>query len=300
MTYWKCGSHQFDLNKKTLLMGIVNATPDSFSGDGKLGQIALDNALRMIDDGADILDIGGESTRPGADKITAQCELDRILPLVKELSQHSIPISVDTTKAEVAKAALENGASIINDISGGTFDEKMLPLIAESGCGYVIMHLRGTPQTMQWSEKTNAATNDVIAEIKHFWKIQIEKIIELGADKTCIALDPGFGFGKSIEENLETLQRGRELKSLGFPLLCAVSRKSTIGKVLNIEKPEERIWGSAVCAAIAINTGYDILRVHDVREMKQVVQMADAITRDQLIHSGAQASRLHQPGGHVI
>ncbi|MEO6908682.1 MAG: dihydropteroate synthase, partial [Abditibacteriaceae bacterium] len=193
--------------------------------------------------------------------------------------QHSIPISVDTTKAEVAKAALEHGASIVNDISGGTFDEKMLPLIASSGCGYVMMHLRGTPQTMQWSEKTNNATNDVIAEIIHFWKTQIEIAIGLGVDKTCIALDPGFGFGKSVEENIETLRRVKELKSLGHPLLCAVSRKSTIGKVLEIEKPEERIWGSAACSAIAINNGYDILRVHDVREMKQVAQTVDAIIR---------------------
>jgi dihydropteroate synthase len=277
MTYWKCGSHQFDLRKKTLLMGIVNATPDSFSGDGKLGQTAIDSALRMMDDGADILDIGGESTRPGADKISAREELDRILPLVKVLSQRSIPISIDTTKAEVAKAALEHGASIINDISGGTFDENMLPLVATSGCGYVIMHLRGTPQTMQWSEKTNSATNDVIAEIIHFWKTQIETALNLGMDKNCIALDPGFGFGKSIAENLATLQRGKELQSLGFPLLCAVSRKSTIGKVLNIENPEDRIWGSAACAAIAINNGYDILRTHDVREMKQVAVMADAV-----------------------
>jgi dihydropteroate synthase len=277
MTYWKCGSHQFDLSKKTLLMGIINTTPDSFSGDGKLGKLAIDSALRMMDEGADILDIGGESTRPGADKISAQCELDRILPLLKVLSQRSIPISIDTTKSEVAKAALEYGASIINDISGGAFDEKMLPLIASSGCGYVIMHLRGTPQTMRWSEKTNNATNDVIAEIIHFWKTQIETALELGIDKNCIALDPGFGFGKSVAENLKTLRRGKELKSLGFPLLCAVSRKSTIGKVLDIENPEERIWGSAACAAIAINNGYDILRVHDVREMKQVARMADAI-----------------------
>lgn len=279
MAYWKCGSHQLDLGKRTLLMGIVNATPDSFSGDGKLGRTAIDSALRMIDDGADILDIGGESTRPGADKISAKCELDRILPLIKVLSHRSIPISVDTTKAEVAKAVLEQGASIINDISGGTFDEKMLPLIASSDCGYVIMHLRGTPQTMQWSEKVHHASCDVIAEISHFWQRQIELALRLGIDKNCIALDPGFGFGKSLAENLETLRRGKELELLGFPLLCAVSRKSTIGKVLGIENPEERIWGSATCAAIAISNGYDILRVHDVREMRQVAQMADAITR---------------------
>ena len=279
MTYWNCASHQFDLRKKTLLMGIVNATPDSFSGDGKLGQIAIDSALRMIDDGADIIDIGGESTRPGADAISAKEELARILPLVKVLSQHPVSISVDTTKAEVAKAAIEHGAAIINDISGGTFDEQMLPFIADSNCGYVMMHLRGTPQTMQWSEKTPDATNDVIAEILYFWKKQIQKAIELGIDRSRIALDPGFGFGKSLEENLETLRRGKELQAPGLPLLCAVSRKSTIGKVLGIKDPQERIWGSAACAAIAINNGYNILRTHDVGEMKQVVQMADAIIR---------------------
>lgn len=282
MTYWKCGSHQFDLRKKTLIMGIINATPDSFSGDGKFGQSAIDSALRMIDDGADILDIGGESTRPGADNISTQEEINRILPLVKVLSRHSIPISIDTTKAEVVKIAIEHGASIINDISGGTFDENILPLVASSGCGYVMMHLRGTPQTMQWSEKTNSATHDVIAEIIHFWEAQIESAMACGIEKTHIVLDPGFGFGKSAEENLATLRRGKELEALGLPLLCAVSRKSTIGKVLNIKHPQERGWGSAACAAIAINNGYDILRVHDVREMKQVAQMADEIMRNHI------------------
>lgn len=278
MPLWKCGSHQFETGPKTLVMGIVNATPDSFSGDGRLGQAAIDGALRMIDEGADILDIGGESTRPGAANISAKEELDRILPLLKVLSQRSaVPLSVDTTKAEVAKAALEHGASIINDISGGTFDPGMLPLIASARCGYVMMHLRGTPQTMRWSEKANGNGNDVIAEIIHFWKTQLDIALQNGADRNCIAFDPGFGFGKSVEENLQTLRRGLELKSLGRPLLCAVSRKSTIGKVLDIEKPEERLWGTAACVAIAVMNGYDIIRVHNVRAMKQVAAMADAV-----------------------
>lgn len=283
MSYWKCGAHQFDLSKKTLVMGIVNTTPDSFSGDGTLGQAAITSALRMIDDGADILDIGGESSRPGAVKVSVEEELNRILPLIKVLSRHSsIPISVDTTKADVAKVALDHGAAIINDISGGTFDKKMLPLIASAGCGYVMMHRRGTPQTMRWSEKLDditrdVITRDVITEIIHFWNIQIEVAVQCGADKSCIALDPGFGFGKSVQENLQILRRGSEMRVLGLPLLCAVSRKSTIGKVLNVEKPQERLWGTASCVAIAINNGYGIIRVHDVGEMKQVARMADAV-----------------------
>lgn len=280
MPLWKCGAHTLEVGKKTLVMGIVNATPDSFAGDGQSGKDAIDRALRMIDDGANLIDIGGESTRPGAEQITAGEELGRILPLLRILSRQSaVPLSVDTTKTEVARAALEHGASIINDISGGTFDEKMLPLVAEANCGYVLMHLRGTPQTMQWSQQTSDATNNVIAEILAFWKMQIEKAAQCGVSPNCIALDPGFGFGKSLRENLEILQRGSDLKALGFPLLCAVSRKSTIGKILDDAPPGERLWGTASCVAIAINNGYGMIRVHDVREMKQVAQIADAISK---------------------
>jgi dihydropteroate synthase len=277
MSYWKCGSHQLETGRKTLIMGIINATPDSFSGDGKLGKIAIEGALRMIDEGADILDIGGESTRPGAAEVSIEEELSRILPILKVLSPSPVPLSVDTTKAAVAQAALEYGASIINDISGGTFDKKMLPLAASAGCGFVLMHLRGTPQTMRWSQKTGNATDDVITEILNFWKARMDHAAQLGMDPGCIALDPGFGFGKSAEENLETVRRGKELKKAGRPLVCAVSRKSTIGQVLNGVPPEQRLWGTASCVAIAINNGYDIIRVHDVKEMAQVARVADSM-----------------------
>jgi len=260
-------------------MGILNATPDSFAGDGQLGQKAVDNALKMIDDGADILDIGGESTRPGAAKITADEEIRRILPLLKVLSKRDITLSVDTSKAEVARAALEYGAHIINDISGGTFDEQMFPLLAATNCGYVLMHLRGTPQTMQWSEAAGQTTSDVIREIQLFWAAQIDKATQHGISRERIACDPGFGFGKSAEENLETLRRGAALKSNGQPLICAVSRKSTIGKLLDDAPPQERLWGTAAGVALAINNGYDVIRVHDVAQMRQVARVADAIIR---------------------
>jgi len=260
-------------------MGILNATPDSFAGDGRLGQMAIDSALQMIDAGADILDIGGESTRPGATKIIAEEEINRILPLLKVLSQRDVILSVDTSKAQVARAAVEHGVHIINDISGGTFDEKMFPLLASSNCGYILMHLRGTPQTMQWSEAAEKATGNVINEIQHFWAEQIQRAFQQGIIHKRIACDPGFGFGKSVEENLETLRCGNQLKSNGHPLICAVSRKSTIGKLLHDVPPEKRLWGTAACVAIAISNGYDVIRVHDVAEMRQVAAVADAIIR---------------------
>lgn len=284
MKLWHCGRFQLPLGQKTYVMGIINATPDSFSGDGVFDlSRAVDHALQLIEDGGDILDIGGESTRPGAAKVDLDEELRRVIPLLKKLApQIEVPLSIDTTKAQVARAALEAGASIINDISGATFDEQMLSTLAEFDCGVVLMHLRGTPQTMEWSKAVGSwqsAGSSVIEEILGFWQNRVGAAQKAGIERERIALDAGFGFGKSAEENLEILRRGRELSAFGFPTLSATSRKSTIGKALGDAPIEERLFGTAATVALAIANGADIVRVHDVKEMAQVARMTDAIVR---------------------
>lgn len=284
MRYWSCGRFRLPLGRKTYLMGIVNATPDSFSGDGRLNEAALEHALALIEQGADILDIGGESTRPGAPPVTAEEELSRVIPLLQALMPRvEIPLSVDTTKAAVARAALEAGASIVNDISAGTFDSDMLATVAASDCGYVLMHLRGTPQTMGWSRAATAGEDDpaadIVAEVCDFFQQRLSATLAAAIDSERIVLDPGFGFGKSVEENLELIRRGRDFAALGYPVLSGTSRKSTVGKLLNDAPVDQRQWGTATTVALAIANGADIVRVHDVREMAQVARVTDAIVR---------------------
>lgn len=284
MKVWKCGRYTLPLREKTYVMGILNATPDSFSGDGVLGASAVDRALQMIEDGADILDIGGESTRPGAAPVSVEEEKQRVLPLLEALAgKVDVPLSIDTTKAEVAGDAINYGASIINDISAGTFDDEMLRVLGTSDCGVVLMHLREKPQEMGWSASMRNAEYgvrmDVISEVLAFWKERQKEAREAGIRDDRICFDAGFGFGKSIEENLEILRRGRELSSFGFPTLSATSRKSTIGKVLGDLPVEDRLVGTAASVAIAIQNGADIVRVHDVKAMYQVVRMTDAVVR---------------------
>jgi dihydropteroate synthase len=286
MRFWKCGRHELPLDEKTYVMGILNVTPDSFSGDGTGSRDGIDfegalhRARELVEGGADILDIGGESTRPGAQPVTAQEELRRVVPVVQQLAaQLDVPLSVDTTKAVVARESLAAGASIINDISGSTFDPEMLRVLADSDCGCILMHLRGTPQTMSWSTRVEDGAPDVIEEIKAFWGERVAAAQAAGIARERIALDAGFGFGKSLEENLEILRRGRELSDFGFPTLSGTSRKSTIGRVLGDLPVEERQWGTAATVAIAIANGCDMVRVHDVREMAQVVRMSDAVVR---------------------
>jgi dihydropteroate synthase len=193
----------------------------------------------------------------------------------------AVPISVDTTKAAVAQRALEAGASIINDVSGATAEAAMLSVLAQSDCGCVLMHRRGTPQSMNWSARpANTEQNDIIAEVLAFWGERVAAAEAVGIARERIALDAGFGFGKSVEENLALLRRGQELANFGLPTLSATSRKSTIGRVLDDAPVDERAWGTAATTAIAIANGADIVRVHDVREMAQVARMTDAIVRD--------------------
>jgi dihydropteroate synthase len=279
MKTWNCGRYQLPIGRKTLIMGILNVTPDSFSGDGQLDGDPLRRAEQLIQDGADILDIGGESTRPGSESVSAEEELRRVLPVIKAAAPLGVPISIDTTKAIVAVESLAAGACIVNDISGATFDERMLPDIAASGCGVILMHLRGTPWTMGASERAGNAQPDVIAEVQTFWRARIEAAHAAGITDDRIALDAGFGFGKSVEENLDLIRRGRELAAPGYPTLSGTSRKSTIGKLLGGIPPEERLMGSAALAALAVANGADMIRVHDVREMAQVARVADAVVR---------------------
>lgn len=275
---WQCGRYALPMGCKTLIMGIVNVTPDSFSGDGRLGTAAIEHALQLVADGADILDIGGESTRPGSQPVTVEEEVRRVLPVIEALAARvEVPLSVDTSKAVVARQALQSGASIINDIASGTFDAAMFPTLAESECGVVLMHLRGTAQHPTGGKETAQA--DVIEEVLTFWHERVTAAQQSGIDRDRIAVDAGFGFGKSPEENLTLIRRGRELSDFGLPILSATSRKHTIGKILGDLPVEERNWGTAATVALAIANGADIIRVHGVKALAQVAQITDAIVR---------------------
>ena len=270
--------HTFDWGLKTYLMGILNFTPDSFSDGGRFNQLdaALAHAQYMINHGADLIDIGGESTRPNAEEITLEEELSRVIPIIQRLRQEtSIPISIDTTKAKVAQAAIEVGADIVNDISGGTFDDDMLPTVAQLQVPIILMHRRGTPKTMQ--NLTNY--DNLIAEIYNFLHQQIHQAIELGIPQSHIIADPGIGFAKTAQQSLEILQRLTEFHPLNVPILVGTSRKSFIGHILQKSDPQARIWGTAATCCSAIAHGADILRIHDLEQMHDVSLVADAIWR---------------------
>jgi len=268
----------FKFGSRTYIMGILNVTPDSFSGDGIYQDVdrAVSIAERMVEDGADIIDIGGESTRPGAESVVIEEEIKRTIPIVKILSKRiNVSISIDTTKSEVARLALENGASIINDITGLESDPEIIDVAREFNARVVLMHIKGTPQTMQHSPKYG----NVVQEIKEKLKVIIEKSMTRGIKKENIIIDPGIGFGKTLEHNLQILNRLSEFKEFKLPVLIGTSRKAFIGKLTGAE-PDKRLFGTAASVAIAIKNGADIVRVHDVKEMKQVVMIADAISRD--------------------
>ncbi|MBD1887285.1 dihydropteroate synthase [Microcoleus vaginatus] len=274
----------FEWGKRTYLMGVLNVTPDSFSDGGDFNTIesALAQAENMVKSGVDIIDIGGQSTRPGAVEISLAEEIDRVIPLVQILRQKaeifgSLPISVDTTRAQVAKAAVEAGADIINDISGATFDSEMLSTVAQLKVPIILMHIRGTPQTMQ--KLTDY--RDLIGEIGEFLESRIAAAVAAGIDKSHIILDPGIGFAKTYSQNLEILRYLRKFRVLNCPILVGVSRKSFIGHILNQPEAKQRMWGTAAACTGAIANSADILRVHDVREMRDVSQVADAIFRYQ-------------------
>ncbi len=273
----------FEWGKRTYLMGVLNITPDSFSDGGDFNTIesALVQAENMVKYGVDIIDIGGQSTRPGAAEISLQEELDRVIPVIQMLRQKaeifgSIPISVDTTRADLASSAVAAGADIINDISGATFDPEMLSTVAKLAVPIVLMHIRGTPQTMQ--KLTDY--RDLIGEIGEFLQSRIAAAVAAGIDKSQIIIDPGIGFAKTYSQNLQILRELRKFIFLECPILVGVSRKSFIGQILNQPEAKQRVWGTAAACTGAIANSADILRVHDVREMHDVCQVADAIFRN--------------------
>ncbi len=273
---------KIDCRTRPLIMGVVNITADSFYDGGRYlkPDRAIAHAMELVGQGADLIDIGGESTRPGSQFISEQDELDRVLPVVEELARRiSIPISVDTTKSRVAQCALEYGASIINDVSAMTQEPAMASVVARSGAAVVLMHMQGTPQTMQLAP----SYADVVGEVIQFLDARVQDAIRAGIARTNIVLDPGFGFGKLMFHNLELLRRLSSLSALNRPLLVGLSRKAFIGTIID-KSVEHREWGTAAAIALAVDRGARIIRVHDVAMMMDVVKMAAAASRSWSSH----------------
>jgi dihydropteroate synthase len=265
----------FLLGQRTWLMGVVNVTPDSFYDGGFYFDRAraIERGLALAAEGADIIDVGGESTRPGSDPIPADEERKRILPVISALKEKTaVLISIDTTKAEVAEAAIVAGASIVNDISAGRFDPRMFPLVSGSGAGLILMHMKGTPKTMQ----INPYYKDVLTEVKAFLQERMEAAEAFGVQRERLIVDPGIGFGKRLEDNLALLDNLNALAELGRPVLAGISRKSFIGRILNLDPPD-RLEGTIAAAVMAILRGASLLRVHDIQAVKRAVVVAEAI-----------------------
>jgi dihydropteroate synthase len=269
----------FNWGEKTYLMGILNITPDSFSDGGEFNNLdrALLQGKMMVENGANILDIGGQSTRPGSVQVSLEEELNRVIPVVKILRKElSIPISIDTTRAIVAQKAVEAGANIVNDISAGMFDKNMFSTVAKLNVPYILMHIKGTPETMQ--NFTQYA--DLISEIYQFFEEKINLAVAAGIKRNKIIIDPGIGFAKTYQQNILILQQLATFQSLNLPILIGLSRKSFIGHILHKNDPKERIWGTAGACCGAIASGADILRVHDVPQMYDVCRVGDQIWRN--------------------
>jgi dihydropteroate synthase len=272
------GEHILDFSEKTYIMGILNVTPDSFSDGGLYldRDKAVTRALRMEDEGADIIDVGGESTRPGSEAVPVDEEIKRVVPVIEEVAKRvKVPISIDTYKSRVAELAIQAGASIVNDISGLRFDRRMPDVVARHGVAVVIMHIKGTPKDMQ----QNPTYTALIPEIIEYLRGGIMIARRAGVAEERIIIDPGIGFGKTVEHNLEIIRRLDEFTGLEKPILIGPSRKSFIGTTLGGLPVTERLEGTAAAVAIGIFNGANIVRVHDVREMARVARMADAIRR---------------------
>lgn len=272
---WRTSQRTISL-QRPVIMGILNLTPDSFSDGGVCSDPdrAFERALQMEAEGADIIDVGGESTRPGAAAVSSDVELGRIMPVIERLAGTlKCAISVDTWKSSIARSALAAGAEIVNDISGFNFDPPIASVAAESGAAVVLMHTRGTPDKMQ----QNTSYVDLMAEISSSLRNSLTIALDAGVSRECVAIDPGIGFGKGAAANLELLRRLSELSGFGLPILTGVSRKSFIGSVLGREQTDERLFGTAAAVALSVVNGATILRVHDVRAMRDVADMAYAI-----------------------
>jgi len=272
---WLAREHALPVGEEVLLMGVLNVTPDSFSDGGRFQDHdhAIDSALEMVDEGADILDIGGESSRPGSHPVLLEEELQRVVPIVAKLAGRvPVPISVDTTKAEVARQCLDLGAAIINDISALRHDPAMAAVVKGYGAGLILMHMRGVPATMQLSP----SYTDVIEDVYDFLRSRIEAAVDCGIERERIAVDPGIGFGKRLQDNLAVLGQLSSLVGLGRPIVIGPSRKGFLGALL--DRPVlEREWGTGAAVAAAVLNGAHVVRVHAVSEMKDVVRVSQAI-----------------------
>jgi dihydropteroate synthase len=273
---WRVGDLELDCAERTLIMGIINVTPDSFSDGGRFldHRAAVEHAMGMVDDGADIVDVGGESTRPGSDPVSPEEERDRVVPVIETLaSKVPVPISVDTRKPAVVKAAVDAGAVIVNDVSGGR-DPAMFRVVEAARVGIVLMHMKGEPKTMQ----QRPHYDDVVGEVHEYLRERIEAATFAGIDPSRLCIDPGIGFGKDLQHNLAILRHVDALLDLGRPVLVGPSRKRFIGTLLDLPE-DERVEGTAAAVAWVAARGAHIVRVHDVKEMVRVVRMIDAIAR---------------------
>jgi dihydropteroate synthase len=275
VTTWKIGGEIFDLSTRGWIMGVLNVTPNSFSDGGRFFQTpqAIVQARKMIAAGANIIDIGGESTRPGADPVDVAEEKRRVIPVVKELAGQAL-ISIDTSKAEVAAAALDAGAKIVNDVTGGRGDEAMWPLVAEQGAGFLIMHMQGTPRTMQRAP----SYHNVVAEVADFFRQQYACALKFEIDPMTLAFDPGIGFGKTLAHNLSLLKNLPRLRVHDRPLVIGVSRKSFLGKISGHNGSiHDRLLPAVAFTSLLRMNGADVLRVHDVKENVEALRVADAL-----------------------
>ncbi len=273
---WKCRDRVLDCGARVRVMGVLNVTPDSFSDGGRYLDVeaAVARALEMVEEGADIIDIGGESTRPGAAPVCLESELERVIPVVQALrGLTGCLLSVDTSKAAVARAAIEAGAGAINDVTALRGDPDMAAAAAETGAGVVLMHMRGSPATMQREPRYT----DVVGEVREFLWERLQTAVASGIDPDCVVLDPGIGFGKSVEHNLELLRRLEVLARIGRPVLIGVSRKSFLGRILGSERLADRDWPTVGLTAYSAEKGASIVRVHQVRSNVEAARMMEAI-----------------------
>jgi dihydropteroate synthase len=275
---WKIGERIFNVSRQGLIMGVLNVTPDSFSDSGNFfaPEKAIEHGVKMAVEGADIVDVGGESTRPGAEPVGVEEELRRVIPVIEKLrAKIEVPISIDTSKAEVARAAIQAGALIVNDVTGGRGDGAMLPLIAETKSALIIMHMQGTPRTMQ----TQPQYSDVVSEIADFFRQQYTRAIGCNIDPMAIAFDPGIGFGKTLEHNLDLLAQLERLRAHDRPLVVGVSRKSFLAKLIDSREISERMAPAVALTSLLRTRGADVFRVHDVKENVSALRVTEAIFR---------------------
>jgi dihydropteroate synthase len=273
---WKIGKRFYDVSSHGLIMGVLNVTPDSFSDAGEFitADKATQRGLQMAAAGAHIIDVGGESTHPGSEPVTVDEEMRRVIPVIENLRRNlDIPISIDTSKAEVAHAAIEAGASIVNDVTGGRGDDHMLPLVAEAKSAFIIMHMQGTPRTMQIQPRYT----NVVGEISEFFRQQFARAIGLNIDPMAIAFDPGIGFGKTLEHNLEVLAQLEQLRVHDRALVIGVSRKSFLGKLIGSPEITDRLVPGLALTSLLRTRGADVFRVHDVKENVCALRISEAI-----------------------